>query len=39
MEVGGDFTPGEEFSTAPEGFQAHAEQLWSAHMVEYDFEL
>lgn len=39
MEVGGEFTVGEEFSNAPAGFQEHAEQLWSEHLVEYDFEL
>ena len=39
MEVGGEFTVGDEFKTAPEGFQAHAEKLWSEHLVEFDFEL
>ncbi|MEO9531160.1 MAG: hypothetical protein ABJG68_12450 [Crocinitomicaceae bacterium] len=39
MEVGGEFEVGEEFNSAPEGFQAHAEKMWSEHLVEYDFEL
>lgn len=39
MEVGGEFEAGEEFKSAPDGFQAHAEKLWSEHLVEYDFEL
>ena len=39
MEVGGDFTVGDEFKSAPKGFLTHAEKLWSEHLVEYDFKL
>lgn len=39
MEIGGEFEVGDEFKSAPEGFQKHAEKLWSEHLVEYDFEL
>jgi hypothetical protein len=39
MEMGGEFQVGEEFESAPEGFQAHAEKIWSEHLLEFDFEL
>ncbi len=39
MDIGGEFEAGEEFSSAPDGFLTHAEELWNKHIVEYDFEL
>ncbi|MEX1002779.1 MAG: hypothetical protein WDZ35_11745 [Crocinitomicaceae bacterium] len=39
MEHEGEYTVGEEFKNAPDGFQEHAEKLWSKHLTEYDFEL
>lgn len=39
MGDGGDYTVGEEFDHAPEGFLEHAKNLWEQNRSEYDFEL
>jgi hypothetical protein len=35
---GGDYEPGNEFDTAPEGFLAQAEKYWEANKVEFELE-
>lgn len=35
LDYGGDYTPGDEFDTAPIGFLKKAENFWEEHKVEY----